>query len=531
MIKMMVVEDEKILREGICRVGDWESIDIEICGKAENGRDALKQIERNVPDLILSDVVMPVMDGIEFARIVYEQYPEIRIIFLSGHEEFEYVKKAMEYKASDYLLKPAKIEEITKVVCRVRDEIEEEKRRRNEEDSLKKKYAQSIPILRNHYMNQLLNGIERDEEKIRKQFKVLDIELSTKNIAILIGESDIKMEDKLSSKIFLLQLNEVCQRVISSEYPCIVFTDLKDRVVTVLNSPDNMHTKDVLLYLQGKARRIQTEMENCWGRSVSLGIGRIGKDISYITKMYKEAEYALAYRFFMGNKSIIYIGDIDKEEHVDWILLEKEESELFGYIKAGDMVGTQKQLEQYFGVLNKYSVCGQLFIYEELISLISAILKNLRGKIQDGEEDFLPELEGLLEKLREKNVHFTLNELKKQVIFVICDVTEKINHNRLLRNEGIIDKAKKYIQQNLSGDVSLIAVAEAVYVSPNYLSCLFKENGENFKDYIMRTKMQMAEEMIESKKYNLNQIALKLGYKDGRYFSMVYKKFKKNDKN
>lgn len=217
MIKMMVVEDEKILREGICRVGDWESIDIEICGKAENGRDALKQIERNVPDLILSDVVMPVMDGIEFARIVYEQYPEIRIIFLSGHEEFEYVKKAMEYKASDYLLKPAKIEEITKVVCRVRDEIEEEKRRRNEEDSLKKKYAQSIPILRNHYMNQLLNGIERDEEKIRKQFKVLDIELSTKNIAILIGESDIKMEDKLSSKIFLLQLNEVCQRVISSE--------------------------------------------------------------------------------------------------------------------------------------------------------------------------------------------------------------------------------------------------------------------------------------------------------------------------
>lgn len=298
-----------------------------------------------------------------------------------------------------------------------------------------------------------------------------------------------------------------------------------------MNSPDNMHTKDVLLYLQGKARRIQTEMENCWGRSVSLGIGRIGKDISYITKMYKEAEYALAYRFFMGNKSIIYIGDIDKEEHVDWILLEKEESELFGYIKAGDMVGTQKQLEQYFGVLNKYSVCGQLFIYEELISLISAILKNLRGKIQDGEEDFLPELEGLLEKLREKNVHFTLNELKKQVIFVICDVTEKINHNRLLRNEGIIDKAKKYIQQNLSGDVSLIAVAEAVYVSPNYLSCLFKENGENFKDYIMRTKMQMAEEMIESKKYNLNQIALKLGYKDGRYFSMVYKKFKKNDKN
>lgn len=525
MIKMLVVEDERILREGICRVGNWASHDVEICGAAANGQEALRVMEAQKPDIILTDVVMPIMDGIELARRVYEQYPEIRMVFLSGHEEFEYVKKAMEYKASNYLLKPAKIEEIVRVVSGIRDEISREKKRVQEEERLREKLEKSIPVLREHYMNQLLGGFERDEEKIKRQFEFLNINLGTQNMAVMICEPDAEQAEKISSRMFLLQLGEVCQAVISSEYRCTVFTDMKDRVVIVLNYPETMRAKEILLYLQGKAMRIQMEMKERMGRTVSLGIGRVAGNIRYLSKAYKEAEYALSYRFFMGNQSIIYIGDIEKEEHRDLFRMEQQEGELLACIKAGDVTGTESQIGQYFTLLGECAVCGQSFIYEEITGFISTLLRELRGKVMEGEENFLLELEGLLEELRGKNTYATLSEVQRQVGSVLQNIAEKINHNRLMRNEGIIEKAKRYVNQNLSGDVSLITVAESVFVSPNYLSCLFKESGENFKDYMIRMKMQKAKEMIESENYTLSQIAQELGYKDGRYLSQVYKKY------
>lgn len=525
MIKMMVVEDETILREGICRVGNWEALEVEICGAAGNGKEALQQMIKCRPDIILTDVVMPVMDGIELARQVHEQYPDIRVIMLSGHEEFAYVKKAMDYKACHYLLKPAKIEKIEETVAEVRDEILQEKSRRQEEERLKMKLEASLPILREHYLNQLVNGMEYDEKKIKTQFEALNIGLETCNIAVLVCEPDRKEQGKNDSKITLLQLTEVCQEIMSEEYHCAVFTDIRDRVVTVLNYPDGMYKKDIVLYLEGKAVRIQNEMEACANISVSVGIGRLINSIRYLSRAYKEADDALAYRFFMGNKSVIYIGDIEREENGDWLLLEQAKEEVLACIKAGDVAGLEQQIDRYFLLLGQHSAWEQSHIYEEVAILVNYLFRFIRGIQAEAQNGSLPELDRLAENLRKKDAFATLAELQMQVNLVVRNIADQINKDRVLRNEGIIDRAKKYVQQNVSGDVSLITVADSVYVSPNYLSFLFKESGENFKDYVIRTKMQKAKAMIESGKYSMNQIALELGYKDGRYLSQVYKKY------
>lgn len=529
MIKMMVVEDEKILREGICRIGNWETHGIEICGAASNGLEALKQMENTQPDIILTDVVMPGMDGIELTRRVHEQYPDIKVILLSGHEEFEYVKKAMEYKACSYLLKPAKIEKLIEVVSEVRDEIQSSRRKQMEEEILQKKLEQSIPILREHYMNQLLNGRENDDVKITQRFQFLNIGLQTKNIAVIICEIDRETEEREISRIALLQLRELCQQIIENEYPCVVFEDLKDRIVTVLNYPQNVSHKDIVTYLQGKAVRIQNEIEACREETVSIGIGRMTGSIRYLSKAYREAEYALNYRFFMGKKSVIYIGDVEREEHRDSFFLTQKEEEIITCVKAGDMTGTDKQLGQYFLMLSEYSSEGQDYIYGKIQMFVNYLLNFLKGSNMEVGDGFFEELEKLSWGLRKNGTVTTLAELERKVSVVILHITEKINDNRVLRNEGIIEKAKKYVQQNLSGDVSLIMVADAVYVSPNYLSFLFKENGENFKDYVVRVKMERAAELMEQGKHTLNQIAQELGYKDGRYFSKVYKKYQEKE--
>lgn len=523
MIKMMVVEDEVILRKGICCVGKWDALGVEICGVAGNGQEALEKVKECRPDIVLTDVVMPIMDGIELARNLYESYPEIRMIFLSGYEEFDYVKKAMEYKAYNYMLKPAKIEKIEEVVCEVRDEILKERRRVAEEEELQKRLAQSIPILREHYMNQLLGGMEYDEADIRRKFELCKIELENKNVVVMICEPD--RTGRMSYQIDLIRLSEICREVVSSEYPCVVFTDLKDRVVIVLNHPEGMRGRDVLVYVQGKAMRIQKEMEACRGQSVSFGIGRFVSSIRYLPRAYQEAEDALDYRFFMGKSSIIYIGDVEKEANRDRLDMERQENELSACVSAGDVSGAACQAEKYFLLLGQYSVRGQTFIYEEITIFLSNLLRCLRGKFEGEKEDVLVQLEQLMDELRTKKSFVTLAELQKQVTDMTQRIAERINNDRLLRNEGVIEKAKSYVIGHLSGDVSLITVADMVYVSPNYLSFLFKESGENFKDYVVRVKMERAREMMESGEYNLNQMAQALGYRDGRYFSQVYKKY------
>lgn len=529
MLKMMVVEDEVILRKGICCVGKWDSLGIEISGVAGNGQEALEMVEVCRPDIVLTDVVMPIMDGIELARNLHERYPEIRMIFLSGYEEFDYVKKAMEYKAYNYMLKPAKIEKIEQVVCEVRDEILKERRRVQEEKELLRKFDQSIPILREHYMNQLLNGIEYDEAEIGRKFELCKIELENKNIVVMICEPDreenaASREDRTAYQIALLKLGEICRDVVGSEYSCVVFTDLKDRVVVVLNYPDGMRLGDALVYIQGKAIRIQNEMEE-WGQPVSFGIGRFVSSIRYLPRAYKDAEDALDYRFFMGKKSVIYIGDVAREESRDRLEMERQESELSACIHAGDVVGTECQAGKYFALLSRNAVWGQTFIYEEITIFLSNLLRSLRGKLAGEREEILMELEKTMDDLRTQKKFVTLSKLQEQVTDRIRDIAERINSDRLLRNEGVIEKAKNYVTGHLSGDVSLITVADMVYVSPNYLSFLFKESGENFKDYVVRVKMEKAKEMMESGEYNLSQMAQALGYKDGRYFSQVYKKY------
>jgi YesN/AraC family two-component response regulator len=115
--------------------------------------------------------------------------------------------------------------------------------------------------------------------------------------------------------------------------------------------------------------------------------------------------------------------------------------------------------------------------------------------------------------------------MEERFVEIVIELIEEINKCRQIRNKGIVDEAMEYIRNNLNKDISLITVADRVYISPNYLSYLFKEEGENFRDFIIRVKMEKAKELLESGRYNNNQIAYKLGYSDGRYFYQAYKKY------
>jgi two-component system response regulator YesN len=404
------------------------------------------------------------------------------------------------------------------VATAVREEIESERRLRN-------KMEQSIPIVKEHYMNQLIGGLEVDRRQIRQQFDFLGIDLDLENITVLTCELDNYLEDRMEIQLALLQLQEISQEVLGGDCQGTILNDLKDREVIVCNCPKEMNRRDFALFLQGKALRIQRQMKELTDKTVSVGISRIIPDILRLSKAYKEAEKALSYRFFMGTESIVFIGDIEREQRGNSVLVKEREESLAECIQVGDSEGTRRILPQYFEALLEYSAEGQAYIMEKLKAFVSFLERTLDIESPTDRQDIRKELGELSAALSEQEKYPTLGQVEQFVRTVLVNVSDRINADRLLRNEGIIEKAKKYIKHNLAGDVSLITVAESVFVSPNYLSFLFKENGENFKDYVVRVKMERAKEMLEEGSSTLNQVAHELGYKDGRYLSQIYKKF------
>ncbi|UJF32743.1 response regulator [Paenibacillus hexagrammi] len=157
MYRLILVDDEEDVREGVVREVDWTSIGFEVVDKAENGREALELVERLQPDVVVTDIQMPFMNGLQFAEIVRERFPTIKIIILTGHDEFEYAQRAIKLHIDEYVLKPFSAQEIVNALLKVKTQIDEEVAHREDVQLLKEHYRKSMPVLRENFLNALMS--------------------------------------------------------------------------------------------------------------------------------------------------------------------------------------------------------------------------------------------------------------------------------------------------------------------------------------------------------------------------------------
>ena len=531
MIKLLIVDDEYIIRNGIFTVGDWQSNGIKVIGLAENGEKALSIIEKEMPDIVLTDIVMPKMNGLELLKVINVQYPAIKTIVLSGYEEFQFAKSAIEQKVSGYLLKPAQIEIIMEVILKLKKEIETEREKLSADEILQEKLIKSLPLLRDQYLNNMLNLSANQIQNPSLQFEYLGISLEPEYISVIVMEYDQKITDMKNDTIESyytknLEVIEVCKEVISQEYKCCVFNDTKGRIVAVLNYNPLQNIKDNLQYMMGRARRIQFELEGKFeNNNLSVGISGFKKSIREISEAYKEGISALEYKFFMGYNSIIYIGDMKDMSKENFELTKQLEHELLTSIRTGNLTKTDDLLNIFFTQFKNERKIDPTLIYDETLFLLNNLFhmikeRDLSDKIRNWDAHIK-----IIKDLRLKESG-TILELEKHVKGAVSSIIDCITEDRTLRNKSLVDNAKQYICDHMDKDISLITVADAVHVSPNYLSFLFKDEGNiTFKEYVIQVKMEKAMELMENTHYNLNQIAQSLGYSDGRYFSQIYKKY------
>ena len=338
---VIVADDEDELREAVCTMIPWEALGFHLVGSASNGLDALELVERLEPDLLLTDIRMPFISGIELARQVREIRPAMHIAFLSGYDDFEYAKQAIKLNVTEYILKPVNVEELTAILKRIKSNLDEEIEQKRNVSLLRENYIKSLPILREQFINELIS-YPVPEETVADRLQEYDIPLAgaKKWVAAAI---DIEPEEIRGSAMLPLHkekdlipisVMQIVEEKLKNYCRCALATSARTAAaeIAVIAAIDGENSQTGLIDVLGD---ICKETKKILEVPITVGIGHGCQALSEISSSYKAAVDALGYKAIVGGGSTIYINDVEPVSGGKLLFDGKDEAELIAAIKFG----------------------------------------------------------------------------------------------------------------------------------------------------------------------------------------------------
>ena len=523
MYKLIIVDDKADIIRGIRSIGKWPDYGIEVVGSAYDGQDALQLIEQLRPEIVLTDIRMPVMDGLKLTEHIKRAYPEIKVIILSGYDEFSYAQQAVKLGAEEYLLKPVTIEQLHEVVSRIKEKLDREALKREAEKILLERLEQSLPLLRDRFFLSLTEDAGLNQEELAQRLEFLKVKLPLQNLVALATEVDRFHEGIDQNTYRRLECLRICIEELSAAENGIVsanlFTDKKERLVWIIAmaAPGDGRNKRLVLELADQLKHTALEQ---YGIRVSIGIGRIYPGLRELRRSYQEGVEALSHKLYLGGNQIIHIDDIRPGPAAGFKYPVDAEKELLSNLKLGADREVQAILERYFLILDQQAAVSPKLIKQGLTGLIILIFRLLAElKMEDrlagkGETDLFNEIAGFE----------TLEDFKKWTKQLCEEVLQIIQHEKKLQAQHKMEMAKEYIEAHLETEISLNQVAEYLGLSPNYFSTLFRKyHQQTFMEYLVRARVEKAKQLLQTGRYKVYEVANLLGYSDARYFSEIFK--------
>ena len=529
--KIMLVDDEEEVRTSIIRKIDWQDAGFEVIGDAENGKEALEKIEQNEPDVVLTeiqpdvvmtDIRMPYMDGLEMAENIRQRYPSIKIVIFSGFDEFEYAKKAIKLNVIEYILKPVNVEELTAILKKIKKNLDEEIEQKRNVTLLRESYIKSLPALREHFLNDLIQGGMEEtqiEEKLNEY--AIDVAGAVKwVIAAIHLEPDEKVDKAVSlhqqRELIPISVRNLIEEKLEGQYRFIVFHSSFETILLVAIDKDNTQTG--LIALLGD---ICKETKKILEVSVTIGVGESCSSLTDLSRPCHTALNALGYRAITGSGGVICIGDMEPSGHEKLRFDSRMESELIAAVKFGPEEKIRSVID---GIVSRME--DARVHYRQYQAYVLAIINvltqlsqqyDLRISEMFGVENDYFEILGRVQKM--ENVRPYLTE-------VALKMNAGMEEERSNTTKNVIREAKQYIQDNFQDpDLSVEKICRHLHMSPAYFSTMFKkETGQAYIAYLTDVRLGRAVELLMATDDKTYIIAEKVGYPEQNYFSYVFKK-------
>ena len=525
-IKVFLVEDEMVIRRGIKNSIDWEKEGYIFCGEASDGELAYPMIIKEKPDILITDIRMPFMDGLELCKLVKKELPNIKILILSGYDEFDYAKEAIRLGVTEYLLKPISSGKLLEALNGVSESI----RREKEDKDLVRKYMEEMRENTEHekqkFFEQMIAGNLSMADALETG-KKYEMNLSAGMYNLLLFRFTLGEENRKSGEL----LGE-------AEYAIEKLTERLEYVFEFQRGVEGwafLLMADNEEQMSERVKELSKDLEEIMKNYSTIAyFGGIGQPVARLRELeesFREAERALAARFTMELNRIISVEDIRMAQNVD--TLDDIEITSFGEIeKTRTMLekflnnGAEDEIDEFVDVYinelpeeNLKSVLMRQYIIMDAYIVMMSFCEKIEGI----EGEMQAQSEELKNSMKTSQ---TLGEIKNYIRMLlkkIIGVRDTISGRRY---SDIIEIAKDQIRKTyMSDEISLNTIAAEVGMSPSYFSSIFsKEMGKTFVEYLTEIRMDRAKELLMCSSMKTSEIGYEVGYKDPHYFSYIFKK-------
>lgn len=523
MLKVFLVEDEIVVRESIRQIVPWMKYGFELCGEAEDGEMALPMIQKQRPDVVITDIRMPFMDGLELSRMVKKELPETKIVIISGYSDFEYAKEAISIGVEQYLLKPVSRQEFLGVLRKIRDCYDKENAQRVYYEKFEKEMRQYEQHSRRDFFEKLVSGkCSVNEIYDRAAQQKIDIVASAYNIILF--QISGKEQQGLWTEYYSQTKAEVWDRIknyIEEQEEYLIFRNhVFGYAVVVKGTPENIEslTEECIQYLKGYMEEGKKKLN--W----FLAVGEPVERLSMLSKSYQSAAQVFTLRYTRPNRCITYrqleeqrAGDrnINLKE-IDAAVMDTEVVHTF--LGNGLLEDTESFVDDYFSMIGESALQSRMFRQYVVLNIHFCTMSFVSKLGYDNEMiDSGQKIE---------QMGSTLAQARKEVIRLLKQGIKLRDESSKSRNRTMMGRTLEFIQENYTDpEMSLNRAASVANVSANHFSALFsQEMGQSFVEYLTELRMKKAKELLRCTSMRSGQIALEIGYKDSHYFSFLFKK-------
>ncbi len=526
MYKVFLVEDEIVIREGIKNKFHWEEEGFTIVGDESDGELAYPMIIREQPDILITDIKMPFMDGLELSKLLKKDMPQLKIIIISGYSDFGYAQKAIDIGVSEYLLKPVTSDKLMTAVKNAAAAIEKERKEKQILEQYQHLVYQKQGEKRKDFFNALVSE-KMTLSQIIEQEEELGISMVASVFCVMLFQFKVQ-EDVYEYS------NEIVQCEARMAEALRRFTDIKvfergmDGWAFILLGENELQINALIQELCNLLVHI------CEGRVHYFGgIGRCVHRVRDLHLSYLDANSAFSLRYFESRDQFLsyddvrnikaQIGNRINVSNVSELNLEKLDRNLLeDFLKRGTIHDVDEFVNSYFDGFGSSAMSSELFRHYVIMDGYSVIMRFLKG-LQYPKEKIDSSLKSMN---RVSDQLLSLEDCRDFYKSILKEAIDLRNKNSQKRYAGLIEQAKEYIDRKFAmSDLTLDKVASTVNVSPNYFSSLFnQETGMTFIEYLTDIRMDKAKEYLRCSGRKITEIGGLVGYQDSHYFSYIFKK-------
>ena len=514
--KVILVDDEAEVIDMIEKKIHWNDLGFEVAGSATNGVKALELVEKLQPDVVLTDIKMPYMDGLELSRRLNREYPNIYIMLCTGFDEFEYAKEAVHLEIKEYMLKPVNATELSESLTNLKHTLDREREEKLNVKKLNDYFQEVLPKLQSNFFISLIEGrVEKhDYERFLQAYQV-DMKGPLFG-CVIFHTSENHVPEGMNPLLLSMSVEREIKQRLMDQWNCREFIYMGNTLLIL-----ELDAEDQITQITDACDRFCRWAYRIMGAVVTAGIGTVCDSLYEISLSYERAREAVSYRVLYGTKRAINIGEIVPKEQIKPVQSEESRMQmLFRAIRIGDSAeieraahGEMEKLHKNTETMSQYNLAT--------MEIVSGFFKFCT----DNSLDF-NKISGNMQNIYEKVSQMDESSLTAWIVQMSETISEKLKCARNSSARRLIVEAQNIVKERyMEADISLDEICTVLGVSNSYFSSLFKkEAGKSFISYLTDYRMDIAAEMILNTDEKSYTIAEKVGYLDANYFSYVFKK-------